>query len=371
MQVRRFRFFTLLIVAAMMLSTALGQIAVPTFGTRGTIDDVFLQSFMTQFRRQISLELEFEVNNAEVITQGVAGSLQAEMAFLITDVMKQRYAITGELSQEDRLQGKAPYSVRILIVDSQERRSSDIISLPLSEASVPEVVQNLAGQVSLFITPTLSPEEGTAALFVVTEPLYADILIDGVKVAETPLKDALMLKPGPYEVEVRKEGFIPNSRLVTLQDRKEMMERFTLTPLVGGSIQLKSQPDANVLLDGVAVGKTPLTLQALPGNHSLIMERPGFQPSSFNVRVENYRVSRVNQTLEPLSDVVFFWEAFPSELVFINGVLQTRDYQDNLEPGSYQIDLRSGGEKRSFTVTIAVKGAYRLDFSLSRAVRLE
>ena len=92
MQVRHFRFLTFLLATAFILSTAVAQIAVPSFGTRGSVDGVFLQSFMTQFRRQVSLDLNLEVNNAEVITQGVAGSLQAEMAFLITDVMKQRYA---------------------------------------------------------------------------------------------------------------------------------------------------------------------------------------------------------------------------------------------------------------------------------------
>ena len=267
--------------------------------------------------------------------------------------------------------GNAPFSVRILVVDSLERRSSDIISLPLSEASLTEVVQSLSLQIKTFITPSGAPEEGSAALFVVTEPLSAEVLIDGVKLAETPLEDALMLKPGLYEVEVRKEGFVPNSRLVNLQDGREMMERFTLTPIVGGSIQVRSQPNANVFLDGRSVGKTPLTIQALPGNHSVIIERPGFRPSSFNVRVENYRVSRVNQTLEPNSEVVLFWEALPSELVFIDGVLQTRDYIDNLGLGSYQIDLRSGGEKQSFSVTIGVEGAYRIDFVLGRAVRLD
>lgn len=355
----------------LMLGAAWAQIAVPTFGIRGDVNDVFLQDFMNQFRRQLSLELGLEINNAEVITQGVAGSLQADMTFLITDVMKQRYAISGELSQEDRLGGKAPYSVRILMVDNQEKRASDIISLPLTDSAVSEVVRNLTEQVAAFIQPGGEPRLGTAGLFVISEPITAEVYIDGVLVTKTPLQSAIMLEPGPYEVELRKEGFVPSSRLVVLEAQREMMERFTLTPIVGGSIQVKSQPEASVYLDGSLKGKTPLTLQALPGNHSMILERPGFKPSSFNIRVENYRVSRVDQKLEPNSAVVLYWTALPSELVFINGELQTRDYLDNLGTGRYQIDLRSGGARRSFSVTIAIEGAYRIDFSLEQAVRLE
>lgn len=359
------------VIFLMAFATVFAQIAVPNFGTRGNVEGLFLDTFMTEFRRQLAADLMMKVDAAEVITAGIAGSLRPDMAFLISDVMKQRYALSGEITKEDRLVGKAPYSVRILLVDSQLKRSSDIISLPLSESSMLVVISSLSKQVEQFISSGKNPERGSAALFISSDPPEAEIFIDGIKVAETPLEQVLMLKPGSYEVELRKEGFKPVSRLLELRDERETMERFVLAPIVGGSIQLKTYPNALVFLDAKEVGMTPLTLQALPGNHSLYIERPGFKPSSFNVRVENYRVSRVEHSLEPIAAMLLFWNVSATELVFIDGVLQTRSYLADIAPGSYTVDVRTVGEKRSFSVTLLLEGVYELDFTLEQAVRLD
>lgn len=345
------------------------QMAVPSFGTRGSVDDIFLQSFMTQLRRTIAVELNQTVSDGDgVITAGIAGSLKPELTQLIAEILQTRYALSGEISKENTLTRQAPYSVRILIYDNEAKRSSDIISLPVSEESLDEVIASLTSQMAVFLEPATALSQGTAGLFVSSEPAEADIFIDGVKVAETPLGDVLMLQPGLYEIELRKEGFQPASRFVELTENREMMEQFSLTPVVGGSIQVRSYPRANVLLDGQQMGKTPLTMPALPGTHSLYIERLGFKPIHFNVRVENYRVSRVEPTLEPEDQNILFWDVLPSELVYVDNVLQTRDYLSDLTPGIYQINVRSSGETVSFEISIEGEGVYELD-TIGKTVR--
>ncbi len=363
------RVFLALCCILMFSHLAAAQMAVPMFGTRGNVDDVFLQSFMTQLRRAIAVDLDQMVSDGDgIITAGIAGSLKPELTQLIAEILQTRYAISGEISKEDALSRQAPYAVRLLIYDNEAKRSSDIISLPVSEENLEEVITSLSKQMAAFLEPTPFLSQGTAGLFISSEPSEADIFIDGVKVAETPLLDVLMLQPGLYEVELRKQGFQPASRFVELTENREMMEQFSLTPVVGGSIQVRSYPRANVLLDGKQMGKTPLTLPALPGTHSLYIERLGFKPIHFNVRVENYRVSRVEPTLEAEDINILFWDVLPSELVYIDNVLQTRDYVSDLMPGTYQINVRSAGETVSFEISIEGEGVYELD-TLSKTVK--
>lgn len=350
-------------------SFGFSQMVVPDFGTRGDVSEDFLEDFMTQFRRQLSLGLPLDIiNENDIITPGIAGSLSADLTYLIASIGQGRYGISGELSEDNRLLNKAPYSVRVLIVDSETEQASDIISLPLSPESMTDVTRSLVDQIGQFIDPDNAPQAGSATLFVTSDPPEADILINGVLVGETPMRDVLSLAPGNYEIELRRDGFLPSVRNIRIQESREVMERFTLTPIVGGSVQVKSYPSANVILDGKVVGKTPLIVQALPGTHTLYIDRVGFKPISFDIRVENYRVSRVEQTLEPEAGNILFWDIPASELVFIDNILQTRDYVSSLPAGEYAIDVRSGGQKTSFTIMIAGEGVYELDFQKQEAV---
>ena len=362
-------FLFLVVCLACLGSLAWAQFVVPAFSTRGQVDELFLEAFMTQFRAELAVAETASVDKGEIFTAGIAGSLNADLTSLMADTMGLRYAISGEISEDDRLVDKAPFSVRILVVDQELKRTSDIISVPLSETSLGETVSVLVKQIGSFTRAINQPVQGNAGLFVTSEPSGAEIRIDGVAVAETPLTDMLMFEPGIYEVELRKEGFKPVSRVVELDGNKERFERFVLTPVVGGSVQIRSYPNATVFLDGKDVGKTPLTVQALPGSHTIYLERTGFKPVAFDVRVENYRVNRVVQTLEPGTGTVLFWDTLPSQLIFIDAVLQTRDYVSDLASGTYLIEVREAGQKEAFEVQIIGEGVYELDLVKKQAVK--
>jgi hypothetical protein len=56
---------------------------------------------------------------------------------------------------------------------------------------------------------------------------------------------------------------------------------------------------AEVSIDGVVRGRTPLQLELPPGAHQLRVERPGFKPQSREIRIASGKSSVVRIDLSP------------------------------------------------------------------------
>ena len=346
---------------------AQAQLVVPTFGTRGAVDEALLADFMRLLRGEIGRQTGFLVSDGDLVTAGLAGSLDPEFAYLSAELYGMRYALSGEVS---RAEGNA-YTVSLLVADSQEERSSDILVEPLEPGALQAAVGRLAAAVAEFVSPALRLEVGSAGLFVSSTPGEATVFLDGVEVGETSLLDVLMLAPGSYLLELRKEGFLPASRTVTLRENDTEFVNVTLTPVAGGSIIISSTPAAQVFLDGAAVGSSPRTVQASPGSRELTLQRPGFETSTFSVQVQNYRASRVSERLRPVFEHMLFWDSAQGGLLYLDGVLRTGGFIGNPSPGEHRLEWRSGGEVRRFTVTVPETGVFEIDLEGERLVPFE
>jgi len=183
--------------------------------------------------------------------------------------------------------------------------------------------------------------------------------------------DVATLAPGRYQLEVRKEGFLREVRMVDLRADDTAFVHVILTAISGGSIQISATPRAAVLLDGIEVGATPVTVPALPGTHRVTLEREGFLSETVDVLVRNYRVSRVEATLVPAVEPLVFWDERREVLVFVDGVFQPGAYAENLQAGLRTFELRSGGETRSYLRAVPSDGAYRLDLETGELVPLQ
>src|SRR5690606_28037249 len=124
---RRLACHLVALLVATLVSATFAQVSVPTFGTRGTVADETLSSFMTAFRSAVSAATGLEVTSGERITSGIAGSLDPELAMLIAEVDSARYAISGELARVDEA-GPATYTVNLVVVDRSEEHTSELQS---------------------------------------------------------------------------------------------------------------------------------------------------------------------------------------------------------------------------------------------------
>ena len=353
-----------------MAFTAFGQaqITVPTFGVRGDVPEDVVQSAMTALRERIGAETGFQVSKGELITPGIAGSLEPEFTELIAEVDGTRYAVSGEVGVHLAVPGE--YALTMIVVDAEEGRSTDLLSATFSPATVGIAASELAAQVAEFTQRSTALPVGSAALFVSSEPRDAQVFIDGVPVGRT-VDLEVRLEPGRYHLEVRKEGFLPEMRTVELRADAYELVHVILTAIAGGSIQVTTEPNARIYLDGAFVGTSPATFSALPGSHTLRLERDGFHTRVFTIPVRNYRVTRVRDTLEPRTPLLVFWPERREHLVYIDGELQPGGYAQGLEPGLATIELRRGSETLRVIRAIPERGVYRLDLQTAELVPLD
>lgn len=360
---------SLLLLAVFVGASAYAQISVPTFGTRGGVPDELVEAFMPSFRFAVGEATGVEVRSGELITPGIAGSLEPEFALLIAELDNARFAISGEIARITEAGGE-PFAVNLIVVDAERSRVTDLISLPLDPEAMAQTVTDLAAAVGAFTSAVVDLERGSAGLFVSSEPGDAQVFVDGVALGRTSRLDVAMLAPGRYQLEVRKEGFLPEVRMVDLRADDTAFVHVILTAISGGSIQISATPNAAVFLDGVEVGSTPATVPALPGTHRVTLQREGFLSQTIDVLVRNYRVSRVAAELEPAMDPLVFWDERREVLVFIDGVFQPGAHAEDIQPGLRTFELRRGGDTRSYLRAVPTSGAYRLDLETGDLVPL-
>lgn len=370
---RRTGRFHLAAVLAAFLLTALGvavaQVSIPTFGTRGDVDSVVVDRFMVAFRSSVGAATGLEVRNGDLITPGIASSLEPELATLIAELDSARYAVSGEIAMltEPAID---PYAINLIVVDADLGRATDLISASLDPAAPELAAAQLAAMVAAFTTAKVELPRGDSGLFVSSEPGDAQVFVDGVSLGRTSQLDVAMLTPGRYQLEVRKEGFLPDVRMIELRPSDTTLVHVILTAISGGSIQISSRPGARVELDGVASGTTPVTVSALPGMHTITLKRDGFVDETVDVLVRNYRVSRLQLQLEPTAPLVVFWDEAREWLVFVDGIFQPGGHAQGIAPGLHSFELRRGNENLKYLRAVPEVGVYRLELSSGELVEV-
>ncbi len=352
------------------LQVALAQISVPTFGTRGVVAPEAVDSFMTAFRAQVGTATGLEVRNGELITPGVASSLEPEFTALIAELDSARYAISGEIAAAANTGGE-PYAVNLIVVDAERDRATDLMTAPLDPRAPAAAARELAAAVALFTSAMVELPPGDAALFVSSEPGEAQVFVDGVSIGRTKQLDVAMLAPGRYRLELRKEGFLPDTRMIELRAGDTSFVHVVLTAISGGSIQVAATPAASVLLDDVPSGTTPVALSALPGTHRVTLQRPGFLDETFEVLVRNYLVTRLEATLTPAVSPLVYWAERREVHVSIDGEPQYGSYATDLKPGLRTFELTGPQGTRTFLRAVPDSGVFELDLGSGELVPVQ
>jgi serine/threonine-protein kinase len=196
-----------------------------------------------------------------------------------------------------------------------------------------------------------------AVLVVNSVPPGANVSVDGDEPRPAPLvrKD---LPPGKHGVVLSKRGYLEARRTAELVAGDAFTLEVTLErPKYTMAIET-TPAGADVSLDGVERGRTPLSLEVSEAEfHELILHKEGFQPKTVFVPPEATK-PQVKVTLEPVllqAGSIVVDSEHPGR-VFIDGKdtgewTPTGDIQ--LAPGTYKIELVDGlGQRRSATAKV-------------------
>ena len=131
-------------------------------------------------------------------------------------------AVVGSVT---RAGGKYQVEIRLLDVSTQRVLNQKTLG-PVT--SVSEIATALPGLSQELVAPLLKDQQGY--LLVRTREEGAEVLVDDTLIGSTPQKSAVPLSRGLHRVQIRKDGFIAQTRSVRIEPNQTRVEDVDLVP---------------------------------------------------------------------------------------------------------------------------------------------
>jgi hypothetical protein len=121
-------------------------------------------------------------------------------------------------------------------------------------------------------------DEATLEIFCSTDG--AIVLVDGERVATTPMIEPIAVRPGGHLVRVEKPGFLAFEELVVFFEGDEIILDVELLPVAGIVRVVTREPGATVSIDGTRAGLTPFEGEVPVGPREIAVTRAQHEPWS-------------------------------------------------------------------------------------------
>ena len=186
----------------------------------------------------------------------------------------------------------------------------------------------------------------SGSIFVDSFPQKSDVYLDGVKKGVTPITiNGLQL--GEYEIQVKHDGYRTFTQSVSITKDKPKVTVIANLEHVTFVLQVSSYPtEAEVYVDGIKKGLTPITIDDLPlGEHFVEVKKQNFATWSQKIDAESYKVIQLVATLQPQSASLSVDSTPQGATVYLNdknmGV--TPIVINDLDAGDYDLKLTMDG----------------------------
>ena len=138
-----------------------------------------------------------------------------------------------------------------------------------------------------FIEKNVVLQEEKGILLVKTDPPGANIVIDGVTVGQTPRLVTHLAAKDTYNVKLRKAGYQEQLIQVRFDGRRPLVREETLV-LASGTVNILSDPSgAEVTVNGIVRGTTPLLVRGVPRGRAVVK----FRLAGFNEEVRELSIN--------------------------------------------------------------------------------
>ncbi len=223
-------------------------------------------------------------------------------------------------------------------------------------------------------TLELSPEPIYSSLRVVSEPLDAEIFLNGVSYGTAPkiIRDLLV---GSYELELRKPSFgIYRTNIEVVE--KQMNEVNGVLTSMGVISVSSTTPEAGVYLNGDYRGMAPATLTDLkPGTYKIEVKKAGYDTFTKSVYIEPGSKEQLNVTLSEAASSITVNSSPSSAKIYVDGNYRglTPQRIDGFSAGNYDLELQRDGYKpvkRRLYIKSDEHRKMNFDLSPNRATRV-
>jgi hypothetical protein len=187
---------------------------------------------------------------------------------------------------------------------------SHTIQVSLSGYQPYSTTASVSGGKSTYVFASLTPSApSTGSIYAVSTPQGASVYVDGVNYGPAP-QIAAGLTPGYHQVRLSLQGFqdwtgqvlVSAGTTTTVSQTLYALPTSSPTFTPGtGTLQVSSSPSgAQLFLDNVYMGVTPITLtQVTAGSHTVLLKLSGYQDWQVTAQVAAGQTTPVTATLIP------------------------------------------------------------------------
>ena len=273
-----------------------------------------------------------------------------------------------------------------VIIDGRDRGTTPITLFDLAPGRH-HVKYRLSGYIEVdrffktdegpFIEKSEVLAEEKGLLLLKSEPTGANVMIDGVSFGQTPRLVTTLSAKDPHAVVFRKAGYLDQKITVRFDGRKPQIRNETLV-LASGTIEVRSDPaGAEVTVNGIARGRTPITVTDVPkGRAAVKLTMEGFEDEVIpDISINAGDHQTVSRILRGLPGTLHLASVPEGARFYVNGESHGKGpvTLTGLKPGDYNVRVElEGFGTESRTLSIANGESVREEFKLSNVMgRLE
>ncbi len=219
-------------------------------------------------------------------------------------------------------------------------------------------------------------KEQKGLLLLKTEPEGCDIQIDGVSVGRTPRLVTTLSVRDVHSVRLRKAGYQDQMITVKFEGRKPLVREERLV-LASGTLDVLSEPaGAEVTVNGIVRGRTPLKVTGVPKGRAVVKFRlDGFAEEIRELSVNAGDVQTLPVVLKGLPGTLHLSSVPDGARIYVDERYEGKApvALAGLKPGAYAVRAELDGYgTQSRTVTLVNGGSASEEFRLSNVMgRLE
>ena len=215
------------------------------------------------------------------------------------------------------------------------------LSLPGYKNNWQKIEMKLGDQQELLVPL----EKETASVMITSTPDSAAVKFQNKNLGNTPvvIRD---LPYGTYTAELSRHGFNPQTVTWQVDSPLPQLVRASLDSNLGTLIISSVPANAEVIMDGKSIGRTPFRDNVEEGKHEIELRRNGYVSLKKSVHVRSKETARLEQlVLEVKSGSIRINSRPSGAVIYINN----KNYGDtpfnisNLKPGTYSVRLEKTG----------------------------
>ena len=215
-------------------------------------------------------------------------------------------------------------------------------------------------------------EEEKGLLLLKTDPEGCDIQIDGVSVGRTPRLITHLAAKDVYSVRLRKSGYQDQTISVKFEGRKPLVREENLV-LASGTIEVMSEPaGAEVTVNGIVKGVTPLRVEKVPRGRAIVKFRlDGFAEEVRELAINAGDVQTLPIVLKGLPGTLHLVSVPDGARFYVNNEARGKGPLaiPGLKPGEYVVRAElEGFGAMTKTITLDNGQSAREEFRLSNVM---